>query len=81
MAPKPVEFLTMIIEEVALEEGSKTKRTTCTHKPWAWKWKNAKSLANKPLIKIIDDDKKFLQFISHTPPTVVSQKTFRDSNE
>lgn len=51
IVPKPIEILIMVMEEVALEDGSKKEKTVGMHKPPPWRWLSAKPLASKSLIR------------------------------
>lgn len=60
-----MEFLAMVTEEVTETGGSK-KKTTGTHKPRAWRWKNTKPLADKCLIKTLTMRPKFSRSYAYT---------------
>lgn len=54
VAPKPVDFPSITMEEVVLSDGSRGTRLSNTYKPRAWRWVTATQAANKSLAKVID---------------------------
>lgn len=82
LAPKPTEFLTVIMEEIVLADGSKGTRPSNTHKPRVWRWLNAKESANKCLFKVLNKEESFcFQPYSYTPPGIMKPTLFKDANE
>lgn len=57
IALKPMKFLPLVTKAVTLVDDSKKMKSSGPHKPLAWTWLNVKPLANKSLVKVLDEKK------------------------
>lgn len=82
IAPKPIKFPAIIMEEVMLANGSRGTKHSNTYKPRAWIWLNSKQATNKSLAKVIDKEERFcFRPYSYTPQGIMKPLLFDGMNE
>lgn len=78
LTPKPMEFSTVLMEEVVFSDGSRGIRPSNSYKPRAWRWPNTKQAFNNSLVEVIGKDHSFcFRTYSYTPPGIKKPQLLR----
>lgn len=62
LAPKLMEFLTIVMEEVVFSDWVRGMRPSNTYLPKAWRWLNTEHASDNPLAKVIEKENASASF-------------------
>lgn len=66
MAPKPMEYPEVVMEEAVCQGSSRKIRSSKTYMPRSWRWLEGKQAANKCLAKVIEKKAFCFKHYSYT---------------